>query len=233
MQSIFWCSHHTSWGNYHSGRSKNQSLSGKMMHPAGCYQGTLTRLKEAVHCKRPRWLSQGALQLHDDARPHIARPTLNLLNIWHWEILPYSPDLAPSDFHLLPKLKKHLWGLWLQTDEDAQENASFYHQSFDSLTYCCDKCLNRYGNYVKKYIAYVRIPNPCVIYYNLFIFQIKKCGTLLSDSASYTYTCKYTYIVLPMNVPWLSSVVWWLACLPRDQRLQVLVQPRMLDFYRW
>jgi transposase len=41
-----------------------------------------------------------------------AAATVNLLNSWGWEILPhppYSPDLAPLDFHLtFPKMKKHL-----------------------------------------------------------------------------------------------------------------------------
>jgi len=37
--------------------------------------------------------------------------TVNLLERWGWEILehpPYSPDLAPSDFHLFLNTKKHL-----------------------------------------------------------------------------------------------------------------------------
>jgi hypothetical protein len=81
---------------------------------AGRYQGTLTGLQEAARRKRPGLLSQGILLLHDNARPHIARTAVNLLNTWHWEFLsqpPYRHDLAPSDFHLFPKLKKHLRGL--------------------------------------------------------------------------------------------------------------------------
>nr|CAH7746809.1 unnamed protein product [Callosobruchus chinensis] len=31
---------------------------------------------------------------------------------------PYSPDLAPSDFHLFPKLKQHLGGQRFSTDEE-------------------------------------------------------------------------------------------------------------------
>jgi hypothetical protein len=57
------------------------------------------------------------------------------------------------------KLKKHLGGLRFQTDEDVQEevkqslslqDASFYHQSFDSLIYRYDNCFNRYGDYIEK-----------------------------------------------------------------------------------
>jgi histone-lysine N-methyltransferase SETMAR len=80
---------------------------------AGNYHGTLTRLKEAVCHKRPGLLSQGVLLLRS-ACSHIACTTVNPLNTWNWEILTYppsSPDLAPSDFHVFPKLKKHLQGL--------------------------------------------------------------------------------------------------------------------------
>ncbi|GFV70844.1 hypothetical protein TNCV_3006731 [Trichonephila clavipes] len=49
---------------------------------------------------------------------------------------PYSPDLAPSDFHLFPELKKNLGGTQFQTDEEVQnavvnflhgQAAEFYH----------------------------------------------------------------------------------------------------------
>jgi hypothetical protein len=50
-------------------------------------------------------LQFGVPLLHDNVLPHNARTTANLLNTWYWEILPHSPyslDLAPSDFHLIP-----------------------------------------------------------------------------------------------------------------------------------
>jgi histone-lysine N-methyltransferase SETMAR len=157
----------------------SQNLGGKMMDPVGCYQGTLTGLKEAVCHKRPGLLSQGVLLLNNNAWPLIARTTVNLLNTWHWEILPYSPyspDLAPSDFHLFPRLKKHLRGLCFWTDDVQEEvkwwlhlqDASFYHQHFESLIYCYGKCLNRYGNYIDKLTAYVPVSKPCVTYCNLW-----------------------------------------------------------------
>jgi hypothetical protein len=43
------------------------------------------------------------------------------------------------------------------------------------------KCPNRYDDCVQKQTAYVPIPDPCVTYCNMFIFQIKKIGILLSD----------------------------------------------------
>ena len=49
--------------------------------------------------------------LHDNARPHVARLTVALLDQFGWDIIthpPYSPDLAPCEYHLFPKLKEHL-----------------------------------------------------------------------------------------------------------------------------
>src|SRR3954469_23682395 len=40
---------------------------------------------------------------HDNARPHTVKMTKEKLQALGWEVLPhppYSPDLAPSDFHL-------------------------------------------------------------------------------------------------------------------------------------
>jgi hypothetical protein len=114
---------------------------------AGCCQGTLTGYTEVVCHKILGLLSQGVLLLHSNAQPCIAHTTVNLLNAWQYVIPPYNSDLAPSDFHLFPKLKKHLRSLCFQTDEDVEEevkqrlrlqDASFDHWGFDSLIYCCD-----------------------------------------------------------------------------------------------
>jgi hypothetical protein len=78
------------------------------------YQETLKRLKEAIRRKRPGLLTKGLVVplVHDNARPHSSAATVNLLNSWGWEILPqppYSADLAPSYFHLFPRMKKHIY----------------------------------------------------------------------------------------------------------------------------
>ncbi|GFX83155.1 mariner Mos1 transposase [Trichonephila clavipes] len=47
---------------------------------------------------------QGHAQyLHGNARPHVAKVVKTYLETLKWEVLPhplYSPDLAPSDYHL-------------------------------------------------------------------------------------------------------------------------------------
>jgi hypothetical protein len=50
--------------------------------------------------------------LHDNALLHTTEKTTKLLKKFGWENIdhpPYSPELAPSDFHLFPKMKK-VWG---------------------------------------------------------------------------------------------------------------------------
>ncbi|EGI59650.1 Mariner Mos1 transposase, partial [Acromyrmex echinatior] len=49
--------------------------------------------------------------LHDNARPHVAKPVKKYLEEVKWEILPhppYSPDIAPSDLHLFRSMQSAL-----------------------------------------------------------------------------------------------------------------------------
>jgi histone-lysine N-methyltransferase SETMAR len=59
-------------------------------------------------------LGSSTVQLHhDNARPPTARATQVRIHELQLELLespPYSPDLAPSDFHLLGPLKSHFGG---------------------------------------------------------------------------------------------------------------------------
>lgn len=72
---------------------------------------------------------------------------------------PYSPDLAPSDFHLFPKLKHFLGGNRYGSDDELKEGvsewlnnlaATEYEEGIAKLVKRYDKCLNVYGDYVEK-----------------------------------------------------------------------------------
>jgi len=61
--------------------------------------------------KRRRKVTKGVLFLQDIAPAHRALPTQKKLAYLGFHCLdyqPYSPDLAPSDYHLFPGLKKQL-----------------------------------------------------------------------------------------------------------------------------
>ena len=79
---------------------------------ADAYWATLRLLRKAIQNSRRDKLSCGIVLIHDNARPHTARQTQTLLHDeFHWDTfdrLPYSPDLASSDFYLFLKMKKHL-----------------------------------------------------------------------------------------------------------------------------
>ncbi len=126
------------------------------------YRDTLTRLRKAIKDRRPGRLTQGVLLLCDNARPHTARETCALVEKFKWVTLPhpaYSPDLAPSDYHLFRKLKTDLGGVKFETEEELKNyvveyfkklDEKFYEEGFSKLIYRLDKCLNLYGDYVEK-----------------------------------------------------------------------------------
>jgi hypothetical protein len=64
------------------------------------------------------------LLLHDNARPHTARATIDALEMLKFEVLshpPYSLDLAPSDFHFFPRLKRDLKGTHFTSDDEVNQ----------------------------------------------------------------------------------------------------------------
>ncbi|KAJ4439167.1 hypothetical protein ANN_15124 [Periplaneta americana] len=96
------------------------------------------------------------------ARPHTAASTRELLDQFGWEIFdhpPYSPDLAPSDFHLFTKLKDFLGGTRFGSDEELKKTVNTwlnelateeYNTGILKLVNRYDKCLNVGGDYVEK-----------------------------------------------------------------------------------
>jgi histone-lysine N-methyltransferase SETMAR len=84
------------------------------------------------------------------------------LNVWVFPsclIPPYSPDLAPSDFHLFPKLTEHLRGQHFGSDEEVKsavrnffvnKTQEFHKNGFQKLVYRWCKCIEVEGDYVEK-----------------------------------------------------------------------------------
>jgi len=69
------------------------------------YEQQMIKLDRAVKDKRPQYDGRHdkVILQHDNARPHVAKTVQETLQVLNWEILPhppYSPDIAPSDYHL-------------------------------------------------------------------------------------------------------------------------------------
>ncbi|UYV69385.1 hypothetical protein LAZ67_6003399 [Cordylochernes scorpioides] len=75
------------------------------------YCETLKQLRRAIQNKRRGMLTKGVRFHHDNARPHTDCQTTALNEEFGWELVShpsYCPDVAASDFHLFPELKKNL-----------------------------------------------------------------------------------------------------------------------------
>ncbi|XP_015433590.1 PREDICTED: histone-lysine N-methyltransferase SETMAR-like [Dufourea novaeangliae] len=126
------------------------------------YCETLKKLRRAIQNRRRGMLSKGVSIFHDNARPHVACTTVALLQQFGWDIVthpPYSPDLAPSDYHLFPKLKEHLAGTRFNNDDEVKDEvqrflngmaASWYDMGIQKLLQRLQKCIDRNGDYVEK-----------------------------------------------------------------------------------
>ena len=94
--------------------------------------------------------------------PQSARLTSEAISKMGWEVLPhpsYSPDLAPSDYHLFRFVKDQLRGQRYETTETIQKavrqclgmaGTEFYRRGIFKLIERWEKCVQRSGDYVKK-----------------------------------------------------------------------------------
>jgi histone-lysine N-methyltransferase SETMAR len=126
------------------------------------YCETLKKLRRAIQNKRRGMLSRGIVLIHDNARPHTATATQELLTTFKWEQFdhpPYSPDLAPSDYHLFQHLKSFLESQRFHDDNEVKESvsmwlksqaANFFNDGICRLAPRYQKCLDNGGNYVEK-----------------------------------------------------------------------------------
>jgi len=65
------------------------------------------------------------------ARPHTAHATIDAQETLKFEVLshpPYSPDLAPSDFHFFPHLNRDLKGTHFTLDYDVKQAVTWIKQ---------------------------------------------------------------------------------------------------------
>jgi histone-lysine N-methyltransferase SETMAR len=125
------------------------------------YYKVLFKLRFTIRRERLGQLARGVLLHHDNARPHTARATQERIQELQRELTehpPYSPDLAPSDFHLFGPLNNQPGGKRFADEEVEtevrkwlrQQSKDFYAAGFDTLVKRWDKCIIVGGGYIEK-----------------------------------------------------------------------------------
>ncbi|CAK9811774.1 Histone-lysine N-methyltransferase SETMAR [Anthophora quadrimaculata] len=97
--------------------------------------------------------------LHDNARPHTAQMTVAKLQELELELLhhpPYSPDLAPTDYHFFRNLDNFLIGKKFNSDNAVKlafqefidsRPPGFYTTGLNNLPLKWQKCIDNMGAY--------------------------------------------------------------------------------------
>ena len=118
-------------------------------------------LKPAICEKRRGMLSKKVLLRHNNACPHTAATTVETVQGLGVELLqhpPYSPDLAPSNYHIFGPLKEVLCGRRFTSNEEMKEAVHFWLQEqpkifsagIHKVVERQNKCIGLQGDYVEK-----------------------------------------------------------------------------------
>jgi histone-lysine N-methyltransferase SETMAR len=115
-----------------------------------------TELKDKLKWRGPVYFQ------HDNAKPHVAMVTKRTLERMNWILLPhppYSPDLAPSDYHLFLSLSNQLIGKKFENEQDLKfflktffdsKPQSFYAQGIYDLPRRWQEVVDTNGKYIIK-----------------------------------------------------------------------------------
>ncbi|KAF2355521.1 Transposase type 1 [Trinorchestia longiramus] len=102
---------------------------------------------------------RGPILLHDNARPHVARMTVQKLTELGYETLPhspYSPDLSPTDYYLFKHLSAILDSKTFRSKQEvettfkdfvASQPLTFYQQGINNLVFRWQRCIAAQGSY--------------------------------------------------------------------------------------
>lgn len=127
---------------------------------ADYYCNLLQIVHDLLPEKRPG--KRRPLFLQDNARVHTAKSTMNLIKTLKWQLLPhpaYSPDLAPSDFHLFGPLKEPLRGHHFKDEKEIKKAVKdslarfpqeWFEEGIKKLEKRWTKCIEIDGDYIEK-----------------------------------------------------------------------------------
>ena len=125
------------------------------------YHQQLIKLRRALREKRPDYEErhEKLIFLHDNAPSHTSKMVQNYLKTLNWEVLPhpaYSPDLAPSDYHLFSSMGHALAEQHFDSYEDvgkwldewfASKDKDFFWRGIHKLPERWGKCIASKGKY--------------------------------------------------------------------------------------
>jgi len=126
------------------------------------YCEILERLREKIKSERRGRITRGTVLQQDNARPHTCNATMDVIRRLGFELLPhpaYSPDLAPSDYWLFPKMKEplrgHRYGSLSALSSAISQwvrgtPTEFFAQGISKLPERWHKCVQLGGDYVEK-----------------------------------------------------------------------------------
>jgi histone-lysine N-methyltransferase SETMAR len=103
------------------------------------YASIIDRLRSDILEKRRGKMRLGVLLLHDNAPVHksnIVQASIRQVGFVELNHPTYSPDIAPSDYHLFSNLKRTLRGRNFSSDDEAIAVVENYFSSLDSEFFC-------------------------------------------------------------------------------------------------
>jgi len=122
----------------------------------------LPQMLESLALQRPKTRERGILLHHDNAPAHRAMVTQQFLKSTQLTLLPhpaYSPDLAPADFFLFPRIKKNLKGKRFGCRKELEDalkaeletvSQAELRDCFATWFHRMKKCVDLAGSYVEK-----------------------------------------------------------------------------------
>jgi hypothetical protein len=117
-------------------------------------------LRPAIRSKRRGRLTTVVILQHDNARLNTARAAVATITDLHFDTLPhppYSPDLAPSDYHMFGPLKEAIGGKKFRSDEEVHQSVhewlrtrpqEFFSRGIRAFPVRWRRFVERQGDYV-------------------------------------------------------------------------------------
>ena len=140
-----------------------------MVGPEGCgvlrtaqrYRQQLLQLSRSLKEKRSEYAERHdkVILQHDNARAHAAKVVKDTLEALSWDVLlhpPYSPDIAPSDYHLFRSMAHDLADQHFTSYEETKnwvdlwlsgKNEEFYRRGIRELPERWEKVVACDGQY--------------------------------------------------------------------------------------